>query len=221
MLSRPELRRRAREQLGGHIFANGWLSLLLVLFLGGLIASAGSVIPVIGSFLLLGPISYGMSKITLKLVRRQNDGKVEFGDLFVGFTEDFLNTFLLGLMQSLFIFLWTLLFIIPGIVKSYSYSMAFYIQCDAPDKDWNTCITESRKMMKGHKWQLFVLDLSFIGWYFVGALCCYIGILWVEPYHEAARANFYEQLRGQNAEAAPATEGDAPTDGNDKSDPLA
>ncbi len=216
MLSRPELRRRARQQLGGNIFATGWLSLLLVFLLGDIILSAGSVV-FIGSLILMGPISYGMSKITLDLVRGKNDGKVSFGDLFAGFTDDFLNTFLLGLMESIFVFLWSLLFIIPGIVKSYSYAMAFYIQKDAEDKDWNACITESRKMMDGHKWELFVLDLSFLGWYIVGMLCCGIGMLWVIPYHEAARANFYEQLRGPETEK---TE-DAPAPESPAEDPLA
>lgn len=219
MLSRPELRRRARAQLGGNIFAAGWLSLLLVLLLGDLIVGAGSVIP-FGFLLLYGPISYGMTKISMKLARQSN-GKVDFGDLFKGFSEDFANTFLLGLMRELFTLLWTLLFIIPGIVKSYSYSMAFYIQNDAPDKDWNTCITESRKMMNGHKWQLFVLDLSFIGWFIVGYLCCGIGLLWVAPYYTQARTNFYEQLRGPVAEeAAPAPEGNAPEE-KTAEDPLA
>ena len=219
MLSRPELRRRAREQLGGNIFATGWLSLLLVLLLVDLITSAGSVV-FFGALILAGPLAYGMTLVSLKLARRK-DGNVDFGDLFKGFSDDFLNTFLLGLMRGIFLLLWSLLFIIPGIVKSYSYSMAFYIQNDAPDKDWNTCITESRKMMNGHKWQLFVLDLSFIGWFIVGYLCCGIGLLWVAPYYTQARTNFYEQLRGPVAEeAAPAPEGNAPEE-KTAEDPLA
>lgn len=202
MISRSELRRLARQQLGGNIFATAWLGLLLVYLLGSIIVSAGSVIPVLGSLLLSGPISYGMTKITLDLVRGKNGGKFNFGDLLAGFTDDFLNTFLLGLLQSLFIFLWSLLFIIPGIVKSYSYAMAFYIQKDADNKDWNACLTASCKMMNGHKWELFLLDLSFLGWYIVGAICCCgIGTLWVISYHEAARANFYEQLRGAGTQS--------------------
>ena len=202
MISRPELRRLARQQLGGNIFATPWLCLLFVFFFGSIIVSAGSFIPVLGSLLLLGPISYGMTKITLDLVRGKNGGKINFGDLLAGFTDDFFNTFLLGLLQSLFIFLWSLLFFIPGIVKSYSYAMAFYIQRDSDNKDWNACLTASRKMMNGYKMELFLLDLSFIGWYIVGAICCCgIGTLWVIPYHEAARANFYEQIRGASAQS--------------------
>ena len=189
MESRPELRRKARQQLGGNIFATAWLSLLLVFLLSDLIVGAASAVAVVGSVILFGPISYGMVKITHGVVRGKSDGQVNFSDLFSGFSDDFLNTFLLGLLSEIFIFLWTLLFIIPGIVKSYSYSMAFHIQNDASDKDWNVCLTESRKMMNGHKWELFMLDLSFLGWYIVGALCCGIGTLWVIPYHQAARAH--------------------------------
>lgn len=213
MLSRPELRRRARQQLGGNIFATGWLSLLLACLIVSLIEGALSF-TAIGSILILGPLAYGLTKVELKLVRGENGGQFNIADLFTGFTDDFLNTFLLGFLQSIFIFLWSLLFIIPGIVKSYSYAMAFYIQVDAENKDWNACITESRKMMDGHKWELFVLDLSFLGWYILGSLCCGIGILWVIPYHEAARANFYEQLRGPVSEKT--DDGFAPAE-----DPLA
>ena len=77
---------------------------------------------------------------------------------------------------------------------TYSYSMAFYIQQDSENKDWNYCITESRRVMNGHKWDLFVLDLSFLGWYIVGMLCLGIGVLWVTPYHQMARAHFYETV---------------------------
>ena len=72
-------------------------------------------------------------------------------------------------MTRLFTILWAMLFIVPGFVKSYSYSMAMYIKVDNPDYDWRKCIDESQRMMQGHKWDLFVLDLSFIGWLFVGA----------------------------------------------------
>ena len=203
MLSRPELRRRAREQMGGNIFATGWLMMLLVYLIAGAILGAVSF-TFVGLFILYGPLYYGISKIELSLVRGKKD--VNLADLFSGFTEDFANSMLLGLMQNIFIALWSLLFLIPGIVKSYSYSMAFYIQQDSPNKDWNYCITESRKMMNGHKWELFVLDLSFLGWIIVGSLCCGVGTLWVEPYMGLTRANFYQQLKGDSAPEATAEE---------------
>lgn len=85
--------------------------------------------------------------------------------------------------------------------------MAEYISAEYPDADWKECLDQSRKMMNGYKWRLFCLDLSFIGWWIVGGLVCGIGSLWVAPYHEAARAQFYldrvqETPVEANAEAA-------------------
>ena len=102
---------------------------------------------------------------------------------------------LLSIVQYIFIFLWSLLFVIPGIVKAYAYSMAYYIKLDHPDYGWKACIDESRRLMDGHKWEKFVLDLSFLGWIIVGSLCLGIGMLWVTPYMEAANAQFYEYVR--------------------------
>ncbi len=73
--------------------------------------------------------------------------------------------------------------------------MSFYIKADHPEYDWRQCINESKAMMYGHKWELFVLDLSFIGWMIVGALCLGIGTLWATAYQSAARAQFYESLK--------------------------
>ena len=73
--------------------------------------------------------------------------------------------------------------------------MAVYIKVDHPDYDWKQCIDESQRMMQGHKGELFVLDLSFIGWLFVGACCCGVGTLWVNAYMAAAHSQFYENLR--------------------------
>lgn len=189
MVQNEVLRRNARAQLGGSIFANVWLMVVVVCIVNSAILSfAGTV-----SLILIGPMAYGVARITTQLVCGKNN--IDISDLFKGFTEDLTNTLILGLLQALFTALWSLLFIVPGIVKAYSYSMASYIQQDQPNKDWKFCLNESISWMEGHKWQLFCLDLSFIGWYIVGALCLGIGTLFVEPYHQVARANFYEALK--------------------------
>lgn len=189
MVQNNVLRTNARAQLGGSIFANVWLMVLAVCVVNSAILSfAGTV-----SIILVGPMAYGLTRVTTQLVCGKNN--VDIADLFKGFTEDFSNTLLLGLLQSVFTALWSLLFIFPGIIKAYSYSMASYIQQDQPNKDWRFCLNESIRWMEGHKWQLFCLDLSFIGWYIVGALCLGVGTLFVEPYHQVARANFYEALK--------------------------
>lgn len=192
-MTRKEIKAAAKEQLGRNIFGNYWMTALLVCLIAGAIEyAAGAVVPGIGALIITGPMTYGVCYMFLKQYR---DGeKLEIGEVFSGFSADFGQTFLIGLLSSIFIALWSLLLVVPGIVKSYAYSMAYYIKADHPDCDWKECINASREMMKGHKWELFVLDLSFIGWYIVGALCLGVGTLWVIPYHTAARSIFYAEL---------------------------
>lgn len=199
------LRQKAREALGGNIFAKNWLMTLLVFLVYSAIVSVVGAIPVVSVVALIiitGPFAYGISRVLVKRARGQGD--VEISEMFIGFTENFGQSFLLELLIGVYTFLWSLLFVIPGIVKAYSYSMAFYIMQDDPSKGWKTCIDESRNMMNGYKWKLFCLDLSFIGWYFVGALCFGVGTLFVYPYHNAARAQFYLDLKGDEPVAAEA-----------------
>lgn len=207
MCSCSEIRERSRKQLGGSIFAEAWLMTLVCYLLYSVIIGAVSF-TFIGVILLGGPLTYGMCKITLNNARGTK--KTDIVDLFDGFSKDFVNTFLLELMSTIYVFLWTLLFIIPGIIKGYAYSMAFYIQNDAENKNWSDCLNESEEMMKGHKAELFVLDLSFIGWYIVGALCLGIGTLFVVPYHLQARTNFYLELTEKDANAVHETKTEEP-----------
>lgn len=146
----------------------------------------------IALIILSGPFTYGLNKMFLKQARDGQDMKIE--DVFLGFKEDIGGNIVLALLIGLFTFLWTLLFIIPGIVMALGYSMAFYIKADHPDYDWKMCINESKRIMKGNKGRLFVLQLSFIGWYIVGALCLGIGTFWVVPYQAAAEAHFYQVI---------------------------
>jgi len=97
--------------------------------------------------------------------------------------------------KNLYIFLWSLLLIIPGIIKGYSYRIVPYILADNPKIDANEAITLSRKMMAGEKFDAFVLDLSFIGWYLLGVLACGVGVLFVSPYQESTNAQLYLVLR--------------------------
>ena len=198
-------RANARAQLGGGIFQNNWLMALVVCLIYSAIMGFTSTF-VVGPLLLGGFLLFGMCRVFLQLIRGQKE-KIDVVDLFSG-SDQFADLLVLYLLQSLFTFLWTLLFIIPGIVKSYGYAMAFYIKHDHPDYDWRTCLDESQRYMKGYKWQLFCLDFSFIGWVLVGILTCGAGLLWVSPYQFAARANFYENLRAiyEPEVAAPAPE---------------
>ena len=172
-MSRSEMKRNAKARLGNGIFTNRWLmGVLVCIILGAITTAAGAVIPGLGAVIIVGPVTYGLKKMFLTQAREDSDMKI--GDLFCGFNEDFGGTFLLGLMSGLFVILWSLLFLIPGIVKSYAYEMIYYIKADHPEYDWRTCLRESEKMMKGHKWDL-----------------------WVAPYHEATKVQFYMDLCGE------------------------
>lgn len=115
-----------------------------------------------------------------------------------GFSFDSMNY--KGIISTMFVmnvynFLWALLFVIPGIVKAYSYRMVPYILGDNPNIGTNEAITLSRKMMNGNKFEAFVLDLSFLGWYLLGLLALVIGMLFVNPYYDATCAQLYLALR--------------------------
>lgn len=186
------LKQQAKAQLGNCIFAKNWLLMVVVGLAIGVVSAVANNPLFLGGILgwvIAGAVSYGLARITVNLAR--GGEKINFADLIKGFTEGFFKIFLLGFMSSLFIFLWTLLFFIPGLVKSYSYAMAPYIMQDDPSKGWNQCITESRQMMKGHKAQLFWLDVSFIGWIIVSCLTGGIGFIFLAPYKRQAYANFY------------------------------
>ena len=197
-----QIRAKARALLGGNIFANNWLLALVVgLIVTAIISTASSFTCGIGTVILYGPLYAGLAVVFLKLVRTGN--KINIEDTFAGF-KNFGDMLVLGLMQTIFIFLWSLLFVIPGIVKTYAYSMIYYIKADHPEYTWQQCMNESKAMTKGYKWKLFCLDFSFIGWILLSGG---IGTLWVTPYMEASRAVFYNELKGE-----PAPEEEAPAD---------
>ena len=144
------------------------------------------------SIFVLGPLSYGYyvsflnSKRTGEVVRIEN--------LFDGF-KDYARVFLTNLLQSIYIVLWTLLLIVPGIIKSISYSQTFFVLKDNPELKNNAAIERSMAMMEGHKIEYFCLILSFIGWLLLGILTLGIGLLWVNPYIATATAHFYEYVK--------------------------
>lgn len=150
--------------------------------------------------LFTGVLAWGVA-FTILHFRDTGDKTDIFKGLFAGYTDGhFESTFLTYLLTTIFTTLWTFLFVIPGIIKGYSYGMTAYIlkdMFDAGHKPTATeAITKSRELMNGHKAELFVLDLSFIGWYLLGVITIGIGLLWVVPYYRQTRANFYRNLAG-------------------------
>ena len=197
MKTRKEIKENAKELLGRRIFGAKWMWMLLAILIISAITGATSSFVV--GVIFAGVFAAGLSCVLLRVARKE-DEHANIGKLFSTFGDGQLGKYIgLGLLQMLFIFLWSLLLIIPGIIKSYAYSMSYFIQLDNPDMGPKDSITASRKMMKGHKWQLFVMDLSFIGWYIVGFLCLGVGVLWVHPYYELSKALFYEELKAEQS----------------------
>ncbi len=196
MSPNSELKKNAIFQLGGNIFSERWLYALLYFFAVSVISSVLSYFAysALISWFIAGPI--GLCTASVLLTQSRSEDKLTGETVFYGFKNDLSRNFLLGLLMTLYIVLWSLLLVIPGICKAYSYSMAYFIAKDHPEYDWRQCLSESTRLMTGYKAGLFLLDLSFIGWYLLGALCFGIGALWVIPYHQQTRACFYEELRG-------------------------
>ena len=125
------------------------------------------------------------------------------GNLLDGFGF-FLKIIGLTILEYIFITLWSLLLIFPGFIAAYHYSMAIYLLVDDPSRSPLECIRLSKEMMKGHKWELFVLDLSFIGWGFLAMLPLvgYAVQVWTVPYISMTKALYYEKLSGRDIYAA-------------------
>jgi uncharacterized membrane protein len=138
--------------------------------------------------------------MNIVLLGISRNGSSNFENLFDGFRNGLGNNIVASILVQVFTFLWSLLFIIPGIVKSYSYSMTYFILADNPDMAPTDAIKASREMMDGKKWRLFCLDLSFIGWYLLSILTLGILALWISPYNMMARAEFYESIKPQTAQ---------------------
>lgn len=141
------------------------------------------------------PMAWGLMVSFLEL----NRGKeLEFGPLFSGYGQA--RVWSTKILVLIYTCLWTLLLIIPGIIKSYSYALTDFIMKDNPEMKNNEAIEKSMELMQGNKFDLFVLDLTFLGWYLLACIFTLgIGVLWVAPYNYAARAAFYEDIvAGEN-----------------------
>ena len=149
-------------------------------------------------FILALPLTWGFQTLFLGAVR---GGEATAKDLFEGYNKELFSRVLTTtLLYYVYVFLWSLLLLIPGCIKSYSYAMTPYILKDNPEMKNNAAIEESMRMMDGHKLELFLLDLSFIGWAILSLLTCCIGFLWLAPYMNMARVNFYEDLKKASVE---------------------
>lgn len=213
-LSPAELKRKAREELSGKwrevILLHIVPVLITVVLTGGIygidvwsmsrLANEQNDTSILANFL-VSFLTIGISFTLLDMVRSQDYRIKPLRDSFQVFTKQFfIPVFLIQLLQSLFTALWSLLFVIPGIVKSYAYSQSFYILKDKKEygnEEYPTsleCITESRELMDGHKMELFWLHITFIGWHILEALTLGIASIYVRPYLSMTEAVFYDRI---------------------------
>ena len=182
----------AKQQI--YSSGEGWLPELNAFLLGSTAYILTAALVMAAVFLVLGSvISLGYSRFNLDLVDRQKEP--ELGTLF-GYFPHWKNAAVTRLAQSVCILLWSLLFIIPGIIASYSYAMTSYILAEHPELSPGEVLERSRELMSGNRWRLFCLRFSFIGWEILCALTLGIGGLWLTPYKQAATAAFYREISG-------------------------
>lgn len=162
--------------------------------LGNVTISFRSGIFGLATFLLGGVLQLGYARFLLK---QHDGGPLEFNDLFSQF-DRFGAGFAQHFLRSLYTGLWSLLFIIPGIIANYSYAMTPFIMAEHPELSASEAIARSKQMMDGHKGELFCLDISFIGWGILSILTLNLGHLALNPYQNAALAAFYRGLQAQN-----------------------
>ncbi|WP_338217525.1 DUF975 family protein [Lacticaseibacillus salsurivasis] len=192
-MNRAQLKAQAKARLSGKW---GW-ALVLVL-VGTIFASliGGITVGILELMTLVG-----LNFSFLRLIDDDDQGHGLFNNIFSGFTGPrpmavFLNT----LLTSIFTALWGLLLVIPGVVKALAYAQVPYILADmqqaGAEIGATDAITASRQLMQGHKWEYFVLQLSFVGWGLLAVLTAGIGFLWLSPYIQATNAAYYRQLAG-------------------------
>ena len=164
---------------------------------GALVASGSAlVIALVGlafSVFLGDPASVGLCNYFIK----NTDSKPAFKEIFSGFKVKYGRNIGTLFLMAIKLILWTCLFIIPGIIKSYEYAIIPYILADDAESSSKEVFKKANEMMKGNKWRLFKLDFSFIGWILLCVLTLGLGTFFLIPYIEAAKAEFYVEIKNK------------------------
>ena len=151
------------------------------------------------TILVSGTLTVGLAVFFLNLA---NGAEAKVENVLSQFKHHWGNTFVLGLLITIFTVLWSCLFFIPGIIAAMSYFAAPYILAEHPEIKASEAIKMSKDMMNGHKMELFKLNLSFIGWILLGIVTCGIAFIYVQPYMQATLAEFFNEISGNNFEKA-------------------
>lgn len=147
------------------------------------------------SLFVLLPLAVGYSN-SMRVLLETGDNRLTNNSFSLGF-GNWLHVVWGMILSNIYIFLWTLLLIIPGIIKSYSYALTPYILVEHPEMSANEAIEESMRLMDGHKFDLFYLQLSFIGWAILSILSLGLGFFWLIPYQMTAQAAFYRDIKNE------------------------
>lgn len=147
------------------------------------------------SLFVLLPLAVGYSN-SMRVLLETGDNRLANNSFSLGF-GNWLHVVWGMVLSTIYIFLWTLLLIIPGIIKSYSYALTPYILVEHPEMSANEAIEESMRLMDGHKFDLFYLQLSFIGWAILSILSLGLGFFWLIPYQMTAQAAFYRDIKNE------------------------
>lgn len=157
----------------------------------GLQESITDILSQIASIIINGLFAFGYTSYFLKLSRNE---EVTYNELFSK-THLFGPYIAISLLTTVFVVLWSFLFIIPGIIASISYSFVYFVALDYPKLNATKVLQKSKEIINGHKMDFFILNLSFLGWMLLGILTCGILYLWLIPYMEVTIANFYNTLK--------------------------
>ncbi len=190
-MTRKEMKALARLQIDGKIGALFWVSVV-----ASFIGSIGSGLPAVGvviSLILSSAMALGLTYIHFRIAADPSY-RPRVKDLFDGF-NNFWPYLKVTLLASLFTVLWSLLFIVPGIIKAFAYSQAPYIIAENPNMPAMEALRTSERMMNGRKWEYFVLSLSFIGWALLAIPTLGLLYIWLEPYMQMTMVNFYSDLK--------------------------
>lgn len=186
----------ASLQIAGQniISSNGDSAFLHMLTGIGTYIAVFAIVIGIALFILGSVVAVGYARFNLDLLDRQKEAGI--GTVFSYFSF-WKTTACARFLKSIYVLLWSLLLIIPGIIAGYSYAMTSYILANNPELTASEAIVRSKEMMYGNRWRLFCMQISFIGWEILSAvLTVGIGSLWVRPYKQAATAAFYQELSG-------------------------
>ena len=202
-MNRIELKNKAKESLKGKYgdaitlilitYAINFAAGLIIGFMG-LEESIIDLLSNIASIIISGIIGFGTVSYYLKVSRKES---VTYKELFSKMNM-FWSYIGISLLVGLFTLLWSLLFIIPGIIAALNYSLVYFIKLDNPELSASDVLEKSKQMMKGHRWDYFVLGLSFLGWSILGLFTFGILYLWLVPYMQVTYANFYNSLKEKN-----------------------